>query len=378
MSRRQMTRTCVVLALAVLAAACSGPPTTTTVATAPIAPTPAATAGPSIHLEPCRLGSMAAECGTFAVYENRAARSGRMIALRVAVIKAQGESPAPDPIFYLAGGPGGSAVEDGARQQFPRSLSQNHDLVFVDQRGTGGSNRVLVSPDSPDLAGMTPEEADATVKALVAKFLDEIDMDPQYYTTALAMDDLDDVRQALGYGQINLFGGSYGATAAQYYLRQHEEHVRTVTLLGGSLLDTSLFELWAKNGQRALDLILEHCAAGAACRDAYPDLRQEFAALLERLAVEPVTVTYGGRQPGTITYTPDYLAPVIRLMTKDTRYIRTLPHLIHHAYQENDWQGFTQFILAEGNVEWWGSQVVTALPAQAGRFSGYARCNHPR
>jgi pimeloyl-ACP methyl ester carboxylesterase len=191
------------------------------------------------------------------VYEDRATRSGRMIELRVAVIKAKSANPAPDPIFYLAGGPGNAATEDGARQQFPGSLSQNHDLVFVDQRGTGGSNRVLVSTDSPDLTGLSPEEIDATLEALVDKFLGEIDMDPQYYTTSLAMDDLDEVRQALGYDQINLFGASYGATAAQYYLRQHEEHVRTVILVGGSLLDTPVFELWAKNGQRALELVFD-------------------------------------------------------------------------------------------------------------------------
>lgn len=104
--------------------------------------------------------------------------------------RTQSKNPAPDPIFYLAGGPGGSAVEDGARQQFPGSLSQNHDLVFVDQRGTGGSNRVLVPTDSPDPTGLAPEEADARARAWVAGFLGEIEMDPRYYTTAIAMDDL--------------------------------------------------------------------------------------------------------------------------------------------------------------------------------------------
>ena len=104
--------------------------------------TPAAspTAKPSVDLQPCTLGTTPAQCGTLRVYENRAARSGRMIDLRIAVIKASGDQPAPDPIFYLAGGPGVAATEDAAKnQQFPSSLSQNHDLVFVDQRGTGGS-----------------------------------------------------------------------------------------------------------------------------------------------------------------------------------------------------------------------------------------------
>jgi pimeloyl-ACP methyl ester carboxylesterase len=98
--------------------------------------------------------------------------------------------------------------------------------------------------------------------------------------------------------------------------------------------------------------------ADSACHAAYPDLREEFESLLGRLAAEPVTVSYSGPQSGNITYTPDYLAPVIRLMMKDASHIRGLPRLIHRAYQENDWGGFTQFILNEGNYEWWGLQVM--------------------
>ncbi|RPJ50902.1 MAG: alpha/beta hydrolase, partial [Chloroflexi bacterium] len=143
------------------------------------------TARPSLQLQPCLLGATPAQCGTLKVYENRTAQSGRMIDLHVAVIKAKSEHPAPDPIFFLAGGPGEAATEAAARnQQFPVSLSQNHDLVFVDQRGTGGSNRVLVPTDQPDLTGLSPEEMDTKAREWVAKFLEEIDMDPRFYTTS--------------------------------------------------------------------------------------------------------------------------------------------------------------------------------------------------
>ncbi len=352
-----------ILLLVIFISACSVPPGISPAAQTPAPSLSSASSplSPSIHLEPCQLGAYTAQCGTLKVYENRAARSGRMIELRVAVIKAQSEHPAPDPIFYLAGGPGDAATEDGTRQQFPYTLSQNHDLVFVDQRGTGGSNRVLVPADAPDFSGLTPEEIDARLKTSVAKFLSEIDMDPQYYTTSIAMDDLDEVRQALGYDKINLVGYSYGATAAQYYLRQHEEHVRTVTLGGGSLLDIPVFERWAHNGQRALDLVFDRCLADPACQSAFPNLRAEFSTLLARLAVQPATDSFtspAGGQPVTITYTPDYLSPVIRLMTKNAQNDGALPLLIHRAYQENDWKGFTQFIASNGNYEWWGFQVM--------------------
>ncbi len=305
------------------------------------------TSASSIQLQPCSLGSNRAQCGTLKVYENRSSRRGRMIELRVAVIKAQGANPAPDPIFYLAGGPGDAASEDGTRQQFPYSLSQNHDLVFVDQRGTGGSNRVLA-----------PNGMDTWLNGLVAKFIINFSMDAQYYTTSVAMDDLDEVRQALGYDKINLFGYSYGATAAQYYLRQHEEHVRTVILGGGSRLDIPVFERWASSGQQALDKVFDLCQADAACQASFPGLREEFSALLARLVTTPVKVKYSDQPNETITYTPDYLAPVIRIMTKDARYVPSIPLFIHKAYQDNDWTGITQFILSNGNYEWWGDQVM--------------------
>ena len=319
--------------------------------------TPRPTQGPSIQLQPCMLGSASAQCGTLKVLENRADPSGRMIDLRVAVIKAAGQHPAPDPIFYLAGGPGFAATEDAAQgQQFPYSLSENHDLVFVDQRGTGGSNRVLVPTNPPDFTGLTPAEIDSKAKEWVAQYLSEIDMDPRFYTTSAAMEDLDEVREALGYDKINLFGASYGATAAQYYLRQHEDHVRTVFLYGGSLLDTPVFERWALSGQRALDMIFDHCQADPACQAAYPNLRAEFKELLTRLEAQPVTVNYtnpSDSQPAEVTFTPDYFAAGIRAMIKDAKNAPRLPLLIHRAYQENDFMGFTQL-----GYEWWGDQMM--------------------
>jgi pimeloyl-ACP methyl ester carboxylesterase len=316
----------------------------------------------SLQLEPCTIRNSPALCGKLSVYENRTAQSGRMIDLNVVVIKATSNNPAPDPIFYLAGGPGvAAASEDAQNQQFPLSLSQNHDLVFVDQRGTGGSNRVLVSTDSPDLTGMTPEEIDTTLKDVVAKFLAGINMDPRFYTTSVAMDDLDEVRQALGYDKINLVGYSYGATAAQYYLRQHESHVRTMAIGSGSLLDIPVFELWAKHAQQALDKIFELCLADEDCHAAFPNLQAEFYGLMDRLATQPVTKAFtnpSDKQQASVTFTADYLAAVVVHMMKDAKNDPKIPILIHRAYQDNDWDGIINFNINEGGAEWWGDQVM--------------------
>jgi pimeloyl-ACP methyl ester carboxylesterase len=306
-------------------------------------------------------GHAQAQCGTLRVYENRQAHSGRMIDLNIVVIKASNNHPAPDPIFYLAGGPGGAATEDAQRQQLPYSLSQNHDLVFVDQRGTGGSNQVMIPTNPPDITGLTPEEMDTRLQAWVNKYLRKIDMDPRFYTTSVAMDDLDEVRQALGYDQINLVGYSYGATAAQYYLRQYESHVRTMTIGSGSLLDIPVFELWALHSQQALDKIFDRCLAQAACQAAYPNLLAEFTALMDRLAAQPVTETYtnpSDGNPGSVTFTADYFAAIVRHIMKDARYDSSLPLFIHQAYQENDWSSFTNFFVTVGGSEWWGDQMM--------------------
>lgn len=100
----------------------------------------------SISLQPCEVsGANGAKenvrCGTFEVFEDRSARSGRKIALKIVVFPATGQDKAADPLFYIPGGPGSSATEDApfVAQEFAKILA-HRDLVFVDQRGTGGSN----------------------------------------------------------------------------------------------------------------------------------------------------------------------------------------------------------------------------------------------
>ncbi len=334
-------------------------------------------AKPTITLQPCSgyWNSRQARCGTLRVYENRQARSGRMIDLKVVVFKAPSETPAPDPVFYLAGGPGGAAAsEDALNQQLPYELNENHDLVFVDQRGTGESNQVMIPTDSPDFTGMTPEQIDAAAKKWVADSLSKMDMDPRYYTTSVAMDDLDEVRQALGYDKINLFGCSYGATAAQYYLRQHEDHVRTVTLCVGSLLDVPVFEVWAQRTQQALDNIFDLCTAQAACQAAFPNLKAEFNELMARLAAEPKVVPVSDKrypQLTQINYDADYFSGTIRAMMKDAKNDPFLPIYIHRAAVEDNWKAFVDFNLGGGGPEWWGSQMMDHIIRCSEKWSAF-------
>jgi pimeloyl-ACP methyl ester carboxylesterase len=180
-------------------------------------------------LASCTLPEVAGKafCGTYEVFENRASRAGRKIALKIVLLPATGPDPAPDPVFSLEGGPGGSATLDAAEVAADPARVRR-DLVLVDTRGTGGSNP-LACPhlwgDGSRLDRIFPPDAVAACRDALQKRADLT-----LYTTAAAMDDVDEVRRHLGYGAVNLSGASYGTFAAQIFLARHPEAVRTVVL----------------------------------------------------------------------------------------------------------------------------------------------------
>jgi pimeloyl-ACP methyl ester carboxylesterase len=241
------------------------------------------------RLHPCSSeeGPTDAYCGTYTVFENRETRQGRTLDLRIVVLPALGNDAQPDPVFFLAGGPGQGAAQlaRGIREFF-RRLQTERDIVFVDQRGTGKSAPLdcTTSTDTLSLINESDEAALARLKACMAG----LDADLRLYTTPIAMDDLDEVRAHLGYHRINLYGGSYGTRAALVYLRQHEPRVRAVVLDGVAPTDMRLPLFFARDAQRALDRLFADCEADQACRTLYPDLAARTRRLFERLDKAPV------------------------------------------------------------------------------------------
>jgi pimeloyl-ACP methyl ester carboxylesterase len=122
----------------------------------------------------------------------------------------------------------------------------------------------------------------------VTSCLAALDADPRQYTTAPAMDDLAEVLDALGYDEVNVYGTSYGATAAQYLIAQHPGLVRSAILDGATLLDVSIFERWAPNSERALRAVLDRCARSRRCATAYPRVRQEVFEVIATVRRKPV------------------------------------------------------------------------------------------
>ena len=224
-------------------------------------------------------GPTDAYCGWFEVPENRDESDGRMIALKVVLFPALSNKPEPDPLVMLAGGPGQGAasIAEMIEDRLGR-LRRSRDLLLVDQRGTGESAPLDCEAFEP------PDEFDPDWKFDIERAelcLTQLEGDPRFYTTPIAMQDLDEVRQWLGYEQMNLLGGSYGTRAALVYLRMFPEQVRTVILDGVAPPDMALPLFFARDAQRALDHMLEDCEAAPECREAYPNLRERARELFE-------------------------------------------------------------------------------------------------
>ena len=178
-----------------------------------------------IPLEPCRIAdldglvSTEARCGTLSVPEDPDDPDGPHIRLAVAVVPAIATKAKPDPLFLIAGGPGQGSIHGFAPLLGAfAGIRRERDLVMVDQRGTGDSNRL--DCDMPDDALEGGEIPPAELRKLAKACLPTLPGRAQFYTTSIAVRDLDAVRAALGYPQVNVFGGSYGTRVAQHYARR--------------------------------------------------------------------------------------------------------------------------------------------------------------
>ena len=306
---------------------------------------------PRLKLEPCPgPAEKEALCGKYEVFENRATRSGRKIALNVMMLPASAATREPDPVFYLEGGPGGAAVatgKAGGRRPFFDLLRKRRDVVFVDQRGTGESNRLACEMADPaDLRTYFGERFPVERVKQCRTELEKI-ADLTLYSTPIAMDDLDEVRDALGYQRINLYGGSYGSIAAMSYLRQHGDHVRSIVIAGVAPIDYRLPLPIAKGVQHALDRLFEDCAANDGCRTTYPNLKAEFAEVLARLEKEPANVNLtdpATRKSQAVTISRNAFTEHLRLLLYFPQMMSRIPLVIHQAH-ENDYTLFGIYAL---------------------------------
>ena len=292
-------------------------------------------------LRPCHFPNVDEEvrCGKYEVYEDRVAQAGRRISLNIVVAPALSATPAKDPVFWLHGGPGAAATQTvpaAAKGGFLGQLREDRDVVFVDQRGTGNSNPLNcdLGDDPANLQQFFGELFPADKVRQCREKLSQA-ANPALYTTPIAMDDLDEVRGALGYDKINLVAASYGTIAALVYLRQHSDHLRAVFLAGVANTDIRQPLPFAAGAQHAMDLLFEDCAADKECRAAFPNLKKEFGEVLARFDHGPVTAKLFNittKQDQAVSITRGNFVERIRLLLYTTTFGRFVPLIIHRAF----------------------------------------------
>lgn len=259
-------------------------------------------------LKPCRVVGIKTEvqCGVVSRALDPARPDGTRIEVHYVVVPALARRKRADPVFFLAGGPGQSAIQVApVMLQLWARLNNRRDLVFMDQRGTGRS-APLKCPDQrhrPLAEQLDVALRDAAIRQCLAELKNLPYGDLRQFTTLLAMQDLDAVRQALGATTINLVGASYGTRAALEYMRQFPRAVRRSVLDGVAPPDMVLPLSFSTDGQTSLNALLDACDRETACRAAHSGLRADWSRLLTSLP-QSMAVTHpltGAKEQLTIT-----------------------------------------------------------------------------
>jgi len=281
---------------------------------------------------PLRVASFAARCGTLKVAEDPATPNGASIDLHVAVVPALNRRSTAAPLFILAGGPGQAASDlyTSYAAAFAR-VNRNHAIVLVDQRGTGRS--APLSCDYPDdwhsVADELPQLREAT-KACLAKFGARV----RFYTTSIAIGDLDQVRAALRYATIDLYGSSYGTRVAQLYMRRYPQSTHAVVLDGVTYPEQAIGPETPADGERALDLIIARCRRTADCNAAFPELRNDLDALRRRFGTQRQALALSDPSSGLplqIQFDRAMLNAALRFLSYSSTEAALLPTLLHQG-----------------------------------------------
>lgn len=307
----------------------------------------AALLAPALQMHPCVQGRshVPADCGTFRVYEDRAAHSGRTIELGFILLHAQHRSGRA--IYFNPGGPGGlTTIYAGpfADGQFFRPiwvLRSRYDILLLDNRGMGESHPLDCdgiydqAHPAPYFLQLWPSAALRACRARDART-----SDLSQYTTDNAVDDLNDLRATLGYRKIVLLGGSYGTYFSLIYMRRHPASVESAVLDGVAPPHLLILPLEdAYGAQLAMNDVISECAHDATCHAHFPDLASHFDALVRRFEGGPLRITIRNGRTHRLQHvllSKEVFADRLRQMLYDEGSAAYVPLIIEDAYRGND------------------------------------------
>jgi len=290
-------------------------------------------------------GSAPVECGFVVVPEDHNHPDGPTIRLATAIVKDQSPKHQPDPVILLAGGPGGDVVEYTlSAAAVYETLHANRDFIVFDQRGVGLSEPALECPEWEETVLDLLDEADPD-KSLQEEFeaimacrdrLVGEGYDLSLYNTTQSAADVNAIRLALGYDEINLYGASYGSLLAQAVMRDHPQGIRSVVMTSVLPLETSFSVGDETTVPAAIMRLLDTCAADEACNAAYPDLQDVFFEIIDELNKDPVPIIVTDPDSGE-TYdallTGDTVRSNVTIALYSTSIIPVVPRAIYETYQ---------------------------------------------
>lgn len=306
-----------------------------------------------IVLKPCHADGVKEElrCGTLPVPENYDIKGGRVLKLEVVVVPAAKTATKP-PVFYLSGGPGQAATTAARNVTQTSEVRKNRDIVLLDLRGTGKGTRLDCDAGGSDAhpeAYMEPLFHDGTAYAACAKKLSKT-ADLTQYTTVNAARDIEALRVALGYGKIDLYGGSYGTRQGIVFIHLFPKSVHAAIFSGLSPVSERGPLFHAQSAERAIEILFSQCAADAACHKAFPDPKADLDAVLATLGKQPAKVTLKHPvtgKPFIAALTASGFADSLRVMLYDEGMGRRVPLLLKKA-RAGDYGPFAEIALDHG------------------------------
>jgi pimeloyl-ACP methyl ester carboxylesterase len=294
----------------------------------------------------CTIGDgttlLPAQCTELDVPLDPSKPDGESLTLHIAKVPARTNKPKSDPFTLIAGGPGQSALES-----FPsvahafRHVLLERDIYLVDQRGTGKSHKLQCIGEPLSSFDFDADE----IAKHARQCRDSLDYDTQFFTTSVAVQDLDLVRQALGVDQWNIYGVSYGTRVALHYLRRYPKQVRSLILDAVVPPQISLGPEIAVMAQRALDGLFARCESDNACIESFPDIADKTRSLIDSLKDQAQTVQFEDLNSGqlrTLDFDHRHLAVTLRLMSYSAYGNAILPSMLFDASENNNLAPFAR------------------------------------
>ena len=328
-----------------------------------VAPQLAFSAEQSLEFSRCSIGDGAsllpAQCAEMVVPLDPTAPLGETLTLNIAKVPARTNKPKSDPFTLIAGGPGQSATESfpTVAQAF-RHILLERDIYLIDQRGTGQSHKLFCESDDATLFEFDP----TLISEQSKECRESLPHDPRFFTTSVAVQDMELVRKALGIEQWNIYGVSYGTRVALHYLRRFPDQVRTLILDAVVAPEVALGPEIAVMAERALEAMFKRCESDSSCNSAFPELTTKTNTLISSLKNEAIPVQYEDLNSGqlrTLDFDHQHLAVTLRLMSYSAFGNAILPSMLFDASENNNLAPFAR--QAELQIRSVGNSIANGM-----------------